>query len=137
MDTSNFIDTRSEFAILDFHATLAWKTNATVSFLLGRFQDSLTIPGQSELFHGGDRLVFDVFGFLDVFHPCEGHIKARLRAKVTADLLIHEKQLAIITSAFSALHIPRDETYEADFLVTSDHASIHQTVDRNGMTDRI
>ncbi len=137
MDTSRFSTTRAEIAILDFHATMAWRNFAAISFLLGRFGDSLTFPELSRPMPVGDHAVFNCFGWLDVVHPCLDHIKARLRVNVGSETLDHSMRLELISTVLEALHIPRDETYEADFFSVIGHTSIHQTVDRDGMTDRI
>ncbi len=137
MDTSHFSDNRSELAILDFHATMAWRNLSAISFLLGRFGDSLTVPEREEPILVGDRAVFDCFGWMDIVHPCLDHIKARLRVNMGGEVLDHQMRLNLIATVFDALSIPDDETYEADFFSVVGHTSIHQTVDRNGMTDRI
>jgi hypothetical protein len=137
MDTSRFPDTRSEIAILDFHATMAWRNLTAISFLLGRFGNALTLPDQEEPILVGDRVIFDCFGWIDVIHPCLDHIKARIRANLGPEILDHSMRLKLIETVFDALNIPQDETYEVDFFAVSGHTAIHQTVDRHGMTDRI
>lgn len=136
MDTSGFSTTRDEIEILDFHATMAWKNFTAISFLLGRFGDSLTFPELPEPTQVGDRAVFNCFGWLDVIHPCLDHIKARLRVNVGSEILDHSMRIALISTVLEALLIPPDETYEADFFSVVGHTSIHQAVDRDGMTDR-
>ena len=137
MDTSRIPTTRAEIAILDFHATMAWRNLTAISFLLGRFGDSLTFPELSRPMPVGDRAVFNCFGWLDVIHPCLDHIKARLRMNVGTETLDHSMRLELISTVFEALHIPHDETCEADFFSVTGHTSIHQAVDRNGMSDRM
>lgn len=137
MDTSRFADSRTEIAILDFHATMAWRNITAISFLLGRFGDSLILPELSRPMTAGERTVFTCFGWLDVIHPCMDHIKARLRMNVGAEIFEHSMRLQIISTVFDALRIPSDETYEADFFSVTGHTSIHQAVDRHGMTDRM
>lgn len=56
---------------------------------------------------------------------------------VGSEIFEHSMRLEIISTVFDALRIPRDETYEADFFSVTGHTAIHQSVDRNGMTDRI
>ena len=136
MDTSRFQDTRTGFQILDFHASMAWRNLAAISFLLGRYSDTFAIPGSDWQLDVGENRVFECFGWLDVVHPCLDHIKARIRTNIGNEQLDHEMQIELIETVFNALGIPRDETYEVDFFTASGHTAIHQTIDRNGMTDR-
>ncbi len=137
MDTSPFADTCSEIAILDFHAIMAWRNLAAISFRLGRYSDSLMLPDCDGPILTGDRVVFDCFGWLDVIHPCLDHIKARMRVNIGSELLDHAMKLELIATVFDALSIPADDTYEIDFFAATGHTSIHQAVDRNGLTDRM
>ena len=136
MDTSAFSNTRDEFPLLDFVAQFEAKTDTSVSFSLGRWGDTLAFP-DSDPMSVGQRGVFTVFGWADVHHPCHGHIKARIRARLSDELMVFESQRDIVHALFDALSIPRDETYEADFICSDEQQAIHQPVDRDGMSDRI
>ena len=137
MDTSPFSKACSEIEILDFHAIMAWRNLAAISFRLGRYSDSMMLPDREEPILTGDRIVFECFGWLDVIHPCLDHIKARMRVNIGPKTLDHSMKLEFITTVFDALSIPADDTYEIDFFSVTEHTSIHETVDRNGLTDRI
>jgi hypothetical protein len=114
----------------------AWKTDASISFMLGKYGDTLEFADRPEPWHVGENAVFNVFGWLDVQHPCHDHIKARIRARLSPEYMNFERQREVVNCVFDQLEIPRDETYEVDFFVTSDYAAIHQPVDRDGMSDR-
>lgn len=135
MDTSKFTSRRQGFPILDFVAVFAAKTDTSISFQLGRYGSTISVVDFEESMHLAPNAVFNVFGWADVQHPCHDHIKARMRVLLTSDLMVFDTQQEIIHCLFEALTIPRDETYEADFISPDDQASIHQPVDRNGMSD--
>src|SRR4051812_8231419 len=123
MDIFRFtLPLRGGIKILDFVAEYSWKTESSISFHLGRYDDT----------SAHKNFVFTVFGWLEVHHPCYDHTRVRIRAKLSAELMQAETQLAIINVIFDELKIPRDETYEADFFVTQDYAGIYQPVDRDG-----
>ena len=124
MDTTAFATNRSEFNVLDFVARYSWRTATSISFLLGRYCDSLKLADRDEPFYVGTNKVFKVFGWLEIHHPCEDHIKARIRAKLSPDLMQFETQRTIIEVVFDALGIPRDETFEAGFFETTSVVSI-------------
>ncbi|GAB5403097.1 MAG: hypothetical protein Aurels2KO_13280 [Aureliella sp.] len=136
MNTSGFSNTRDEFPILEFVVQFAAKTDTSISFLLGRWGDTLDFPDAAPMKLGSPS-AFTVFGWADVHHPCHGHIKARVRALVSEDLMQFDSQRDIVHGLFDALSIPRDETYEADFLTSINRQAIHQDVDRDGMSDQI
>lgn len=135
MNSSRFMNDRGEFPLLDFVAMFAWKTDGSISFMLGKYGDTLTSADWPEPCYIGKNAVFNVFGWLDVQHPCHDHIKARVRAKLSPQYMTFELQREMLHCVFDQLEIPRDETYEADFFVTSDQSAIHQPVDRDGLTD--
>jgi hypothetical protein len=136
MNSARFTNNRHEFRLLDFVAMFAWKTDTSISFMLGKYGDTLTFADRPEPWHVGKNAVFNVFGWLDVQHPCHDHIKARVRAKLSPEYMTLELQREMLNCVFDHLEIPRDETYEADFFVPSDQSAIHQRVDRDGLTDR-
>src|SRR5262245_14631831 len=90
METSNFTNSRHQFRVLDFVAAFAWKTDSSISFSLGRYRDTLSLADYDEPFYVGENGVFDVFGWLDIQHPCQDHIKARIRSKVSPEFLTLE-----------------------------------------------
>ena len=74
---------------------------------------------------------------VDVHHPCEGHIKARLRVLLPARYHGWEKMRELVERMFAALGIPADETYEASFASAEQQTGIEQATDRDGLTDRL
>ena len=109
------------FAVLDLLASFAFKSSGSVSFDLGT--------------EGGG--VFNVVGWVDVHHPCEGHIKARFRVLLPARYHALEQMPDFVQQMFSALGIPPDETYEAEFVSAHHRTGIEQVTDRDGGTDRL
>ena len=105
--------------------------------MLGRYGNKLTFADREEPMDIGHNNVFKVFGWADIHHPCHDHIKARIRARLSDDLMALETQRDLVHALFDALSISRDETYEADFYSLGNQGSIHQSVDRDGMSDRI
>lgn len=136
VNVSGFSKSHDEFPLLDFVARFAAKTDTSISFQLGRWGDAVDFPGAPPK-KLGSRSVCTVFGWADVHHPCHGHIKARVRALLSEDLMQFESQRDIVHGLFDALSIPRDETFEADFFSSDNQQAIHQDVDRDGMSDRI
>lgn len=136
MNVSGFAKSRDEFPLLDFVARFTAKTDTSISFQFGHWGDALDFPGAPPK-KLGSRSVFTAFGWADVHHPCHGHIKARVRALVSKNLMQFESQRDIVHGLFDALSIPRDETLEADFLASDNQQAIHQEVDRDSMSDRI
>jgi hypothetical protein len=67
-----------------------------------------------------------VRGWVEVHHPCDGHIN-----------LDNATARQILDKLFVALRIPQDETYEAEFVSSTDGVVyLGQCVDRDGLTDR-
>src|SRR4029079_11451438 len=87
------------FTVLDLLASFAFKSSGSVSFDLGT-----------------DCGVFKLVGWVDVHHPCEGHIKARFRVLLPARYHGPEQMRDFVQQMFSALGIPADETYEVEFV---------------------
>ena len=76
-------------------------------------------------------------GWVEIHHPCEGHIKARIRALLPQEYHQPEKMKQIVEVLFVHAGIPVDETYEAHFVSPSAQVGISRPMDRNGYTDRI
>ena len=74
MDTSGFSNTRDGFPILDFVAQFVAKTDTSVSFHLGRWGNTLDFADSPPM-QLNSPSVFTVFGWIDVHHPCQGHIR--------------------------------------------------------------
>ncbi len=125
------------FPVLDLIASFRFKSPGSVSFDLGTEGDTLDFPSDGVSIPVGPRGVFNVIGWVDVHHPCEGHIKARLRVLLPARYHQWEQMKELVGRMFSALGIPADETYEADFVSADRQTGIEQATDRNGLTDRL
>jgi hypothetical protein len=147
VDPATLQSSACAFNVLDLRAELQFASPGSASFDLGtdgplrlsasadpdmdvlnRIVDDLNIPA------------FHIVGWLDVHHPCDGHIKARLRVNLPAEYgrrLTHEARLSVVRDVFAAVGIPQDETYEASFFSGDDEMRIDQPVDRHGVSDRI
>ena len=137
MDTTRFQSRDTEFPVVDLVASLSAKTETSISFNLGRYSDVLELPEDGTCISVGPRGVFNVIGWLDVHHPCHGHIKTNVRVVLPNEYLEWESMRDIVHQVFSALSIPADETYEASFVSPDQQTGIEQATDREGMTDRI
>lgn len=123
MDTTRLCEGGTEFQVLGLTARVAFRSQTSISFDLGRWTTK--------------RSVFTHVGWIDVHHPCDGHIKAHLRIQIPAKYLAFDQMKSISDLILEALAIPSDETYEAMFF-TSDHQHvIEQPIDRTGVTDRL
>jgi hypothetical protein len=136
MDTNRW-KTGQEFVLLDLVAALEFKSASSLSFRLGTKGDTLQLSDIEEPWVMGPGLVFTVIGWVDAHHPCEGHIKARLRVCLPERYLEWEQMRDLVQRLFEQLGIPADETYEADFIAASRQTGIQQATDRQGMTDRL
>jgi hypothetical protein len=82
-------------------------------------------------FHGPN------IGAVQVHHPCDGHIKARIYVQLPKEYRDHHTLDRLRSQAFRALNIPLDETYELEFDSAEDGLKIAQPVNRDGITDRV
>ena len=142
MDTSRFGERDSGFPVLDLSARFAFRSATSISFDLGRYSDTLRLPGSGLL--GGDFVmkvgpggVFKVAGRVDVHHPCDGHIKAQLHVVLPAEYHTWERMGEFIRGVFEALGISPDETYEALFVGPEQQTVCEHATDREGMSDRM
>jgi hypothetical protein len=109
--------------VLDMTARLEFSTPASKSFSLERQSGSLCPNRQ--------------LGWVEIHHPCDGHIKARIRASLPQEYHQPEKMKQIVEVLFVQAGIPADETYEAHFVSPSAEVAINRPMDRNGYSDRI
>jgi hypothetical protein len=124
------------FPILDLIASFAFKSPGSVSIDLGTESDTLFLSDRETMTIGPGG-VFNVIGWVDVHHPCEGHIKARIRVLLPARYQTTEQMGEFVVQLFSALGFPEDETYEASFVSADHQKGIVQATDRDGLTDRL
>lgn len=118
MVTPFLYENGDRFAVLDLFASFAFKSSGSISF------DLVTEDSR-------------VIGWVDVHHPCVGHIKARFRVLLPARYHNSDQMLDFVQKLFMALGVPADETYEAEFLNADHRTQIEQSTDRDGGTDRI
>jgi hypothetical protein len=121
METSPFFKPKDEFTLLDLTAVVAFRTHSSIAFSLGRWS--------------GSRHVFTHVGWLDVHHPCEGHIKTLMRVHIPTKYHVFEQMKSIIARVFEVLAIPSDETYQADFFHSDKTNEILNHTDRDGLSD--
>lgn len=137
MDTARF-EHGAGFLILDLWTSCAFKSATSISFLLGRYSDTLTCPVGDEK---GSQLtaparVFKVAGRLDVHHPCEGHILTQLLVVLPVEYHAYERMQQIVDRVFEVLGIPADETFEAHFVAGEKQTSLERARNREGCSDR-
>jgi len=136
LDTARW-KVRDEFPLLDLVAAFEFKSETSLSFCLGTKENSLLLSDMLEPLYLGDVAVFKSVGWLDIHHPCQGHIKARFRFFLPASYQVFPTMRAAIQQVFEAVGIPADETYEAHFAASTPVFSIEQATDRDGKSDRI
>ena len=121
MNIHDLYEYGTEIDLLDLRGRFAFRTESSASFdLIGRGQD-------------GELLI----GWVDVHHPCDGFIRAKVRVIVPVEHHKFEWMRDFIQRLFTALGIPPDETFEADFIGSDHQIRYESAVDRNGGTDRI
>src|SRR5262245_22660492 len=91
-----------EFPILDLLARLAFKTDSSISFMLGQLGDTLNFA-DGESFEVGPGGVFKEIGGLDVHYPCEGHIKVQLRVVLPTKYHACDQMCKLVEEIFFAL----------------------------------
>jgi hypothetical protein len=122
MDTAQLGPREDAFDLYGLTARVHFRSPSSVSFDFGRRSHS-----QSTFSH---------VGWIDVHHPCDGHIKAQLRIQVPKAYHGPEQMTSFIRQVFETLSIPSDETYEALFFCGDAAVQIEQATDRDGATDR-
>ncbi len=140
MNNTPFSNDNDGFDILDLQARFVFKTDTSISFDIGRWSNTLRIP---RAVGGGERglvqdtpFVFNVIGWIDVHHPCDGHIRTYLRIRMPEEYHALERVKSIVATIFKALDIPLDETYEATAFDSDNVIAVVQPKDRNGMTEQ-
>jgi hypothetical protein len=126
-----------QFPVLDSVAAFRFKSPGSIAFDLGTEADTPTLPAGSGALPAGAPRVFRAVGWADIHHPCEGHIRVRLRVCLPVRYHEPEQMRELVRSMFSALGIPADETYEAFFVSADRQTRIEQATDRDGGTDRL
>jgi hypothetical protein len=123
MNSAQFNSAEDKFSVLDFTARFEFKTASSISFSLERYSKSLC-PTRK-------------IGWMDVHYPCQGHIKVQLRISLPNEYHTPKKLGKIVADVLAATGIPADETYEAVLFAGEEPISIVQSMNREGITDRI
>jgi hypothetical protein len=126
MNTSRFSHCGHGFNILDLSAKLAFKSETSISFSVGK---PIIIRDKC----AGSLAV----GWIDVHHPCDGHVKTQLRIRIPVEYHDFHQEKIIIRTVFEILGIPLDETYEATFFSGDTVRCISQRTNRDGIWDVI
>jgi hypothetical protein len=126
MNTKAFLHCGHGFDVLDLSAKLAFKSETSIAFSIGRPFVTRSGPVGSVC-----------VGWIDVHHPCDGHIKAQLRIRIPPEYHEFDKKKNVIRTVFGALSIPLDETYEATFFSSDNVQSVQQRTNRDGIWDAI
>ena len=121
MDIGRFCVGDDAFTYSHITARVEFKSPSSISFALGMYTHTRN---------------FSHVGWIDVHHPCDGHIKTQLRIRITEKYLVFDQMKSIIQLTFDALGIPADETFEAHFIAGGQEMFIEEATDRTGMTDR-
>ena len=123
MGTTDANSSKGVWRALDMTAQLEFSSASSKSFTLERYSKSLCPTRQ--------------LGWIEIHHPCEGHIKAQIRASLPEEYQQPEKMREVVEHLLAHAGIPAGETYEAHFISPSGQVVIARPVDRNGYTDRI
>ena len=134
MDVSRFHTRGPEFAVLDLVASFRFRTAGSAGFALGRWGDGRPPADETngQLGRGG---TFHGAGSLEVHHPCDGHVQARLTVVLPEPYQAPGRMREIVDQVFAALGIPADETFEAHFVGPSRQAGMGRHRDRSGVSD--
>jgi hypothetical protein len=99
-----------EFPLLDLIAQFRFKSSTSLSFDLGTKSDILQLPDMEEplRFPG----IFNVIGWLDVHHPCEGFHRIQLRVGLPDSYVTWESMRDLVPQVLVALGLPADESYQ-------------------------
>jgi hypothetical protein len=109
------------FHLFDMECKLAFHTDSSAVFDIGRAEDHHT-------FRGGRTQpgsIFKVVGFVEVHHPCDNHVKAHIRCSIPQTYLADRANMNVaVLEIFEALEIPSDETYVAQFITTESQGGV-------------
>lgn len=124
METRRFHKRGPEFVVLDLIASFAFKSSTSISFDLGRYGDTLSLPDDGISLPVGPRGVFRTMGWIDVHHPCEREGTAKLRICLPREYHGWEKLQQIVNRVLSELSIPVEEPYHATCCDAKDQTGI-------------
>jgi len=105
-----------QFPVLDLDAEFRFRSASSLSFELGKLvgRDSPRLPEMGDepwkfLLEGGPVRV--VLGWLDAYHPCEGHHRLQLRVGLPDRYVSWESLRDLVPQVVAALGFPADEPY--------------------------
>ena len=114
MDVSRFRSQHDRFIFLDLTAQFEFKTQTSISFLIG----------------DGPSFYFKVQGRVEVHHPCEAEwesaAKVQMRVSLPSRYLTEENMMEIIKLLYSALGIPEEATHQVRFFEAGPKAFVVQ-----------
>ena len=76
-------------------------------------------------------------GWLDVHHPCDGHIKTQTHGVLPDSLLAYKELRFLVEELLRWLEIPANETWELRVSAPHNQIGMSNPVNAEGMTDRI
>ena len=120
MNTDKFTHDQGTFEALDLRVRFRFKSPSSIGFRLSTKQAAYTVIGE-----------------MQVHHPCEGHIKARVYIQLPNEYNDYKKLVPILEATFRELEIPLDETYELFFGNSEDGLIVGQTRNRKGIDNGI
>lgn len=123
MNVERFSSHKDTFDILDLRAHFHFKSSTSIGFRVG--------PIPSGPFS------CTVFGFLQVHHPCAGHIQAHVYVQLPRRYREAQLLSQIRETAFREFGIADDETYEVHYTDATDGLGIDQRTNREGFVDAI
>jgi len=119
MNTDRFSHSAGAFEALDLSVRFRFKSPSSIGFKLAP-KEAHTIIGE-----------------LQVHHPCEGHIKARVYIQLPSEYKECKRLVPILEATFRELEIPLDETYELFFSDSENGLLMGETRNREGITNGI
>jgi hypothetical protein len=117
MNTDKFAHGKGTFDALDLRVRFEFKTPSSIGFKLSTQRAEHTIIGE-----------------MQIHHPCEGHIKARVYIQLLSEYKDCKKLMPILEATFQELEIPLDETWELHYDNSKDGLLTDQPRNREGFT---
>jgi hypothetical protein len=116
MDNSRFCTQHDRFPLLDLTAQFDFKTESSISFLIGK----------------GTSCYFGVYGRAEIHHPCTGEFESQAKVSIRVYLpakYLFEKHLnetirQTLKTLYTVLSIPEEETHEVRFFEVGPEAYV-------------
>ncbi len=123
MNLERFSTHRDAFDTLDLRAHFHFKSATSIGFRVG------PIPSGP--------VACTVFGYLQVHHPCAGHIQTHIYVQLPPRYREPQLLRQIREATFRELGIADDETYEFHYTDATDGLGMDQRTNREGFVDAI